>query len=245
MRRALWAVPVVAFLATFGVFGVRHPGSVRAMLMNPSGLAMTAAAIVAAGIFVWASQFRPKIQPFVPLVIAAGILGAAVYAEVPFERTSTQNKTLVTEDIVAGPSPTATLPPPLTSTSTLASPSTTTSTTQGRVSPPPTAMQHASGSLQGINHSASGTVSAIESSTGQWVIRFTDFTVQGSPAPVLYVVDERDAEDPGGTDLGAFTATNGDLLDVALPSGVRPGAGWTVLIWCDKFDTPIANATLG
>ena len=45
MRRALWAVPVLVFLATFGVFGVRHPGSVRAMLTNPDGVLMVGAAI--------------------------------------------------------------------------------------------------------------------------------------------------------------------------------------------------------
>lgn len=217
MRRALWAVPVVVFLATFGVFGVRHPGSVKAMLMNGSGLLMIGAAIVTAAIFTWASQFRPKIQPFVPLVITMGILGAAVYAEVPFERASTQNKTLVAEEITED---------------------TTASTVQ------PMAVRHATGDLHGINHTASGTVSAVESSTGDWVLRFEGFTVQGAPTPVLYAIDGRDARDPGGTNLGPFTATEGDLLDIALPKDTKPVAGWTVLIWCDKFDTPIANATL-
>lgn len=198
------------------------------MLMNPEGLAMTAAAVAAAGIFVWASKFRPKIQPFVPLVIAAGILGAAVYAEVPFERSSTQNQMLVSESVVdASDSGSATL---------AAAPMSTPAA--------PSATRHATAELRGIDHTASGTVSVIESATGAWVVRFDDYKVQFSPEPVLYLLNEADARKPGGTKLGAFTATNGDLLDVALPDGVRPGAGWTVLIWCEKFRTPIANAAL-
>ncbi|MDP1792697.1 MAG: DM13 domain-containing protein [Acidimicrobiales bacterium] len=239
--RLLWAVPVVVLMATFGVFGVRHPASVRAMLMNPQGLVMIGAALVAAAIFVWASRFRPKIQPFVPLVIAAGILGAAVYAEVPFERSSTQNEMLVAEAVVDATTTTTT------TTASAVATSTTAPASESTTSPPrvrSTATRHASAGLRGIDHSASGTVSIVESSSGKWVVRFEAFDVQFTPAPVLYVVQEADAEDPGGTNLGAFSATDGDLLDVALPDGVEPGPGWTVLIWCDKFDTPIAHAAL-
>jgi hypothetical protein len=75
-------------------------------------------------------------------------------------------------------------------------------------------------------------------------VRFEGFHVQGAPAPVLYVVAGSDVQSPGGTNLGAFTATAGGTLDVALPAGTDPGVGWTVLIWCERFATPIANATL-
>jgi hypothetical protein len=194
------------FLATFGVFAVRHPGSVRATLTTVHGLGMIAAAVVVIAMFVYASRFRPKIQPFVPFVLAAGIVGGAVYAEVPFERTSVQNRTLV-----ATPVPAA---------------------------------RAVAGELHGINHEASGRVSIVESATGERVVRFEDFHVQGAPAPVLYVTDGADVQSPGGTNLGAFRATDGQRLDVALPAGVRPGADWTVLIWCERFATPIANATL-
>ena len=236
----LWTVPVVAFLATFGLFGVRHPGSVKAMLTNAQGVAMVCAALLCAAIFTWASQFRPRVQTFVPLVIAAGILGAAVYAEVPFEQRSTQNEVLVAEPVVDA-APSSTVVP---RTPTVPAPTPTVAALTATTAPVATATRHASAALRGINHSASGSVSAIESATGRWVVRFRDFTVQGSPEPVLYVVNEADARKPGGTNLGAFTATNGELLDVALPDGVEPGAGWTVLIWCEKFDTPIANASL-
>ena len=204
-RRVAWALPIVLFLATFGVFGVRHPGSVRAMLGSLHGVAMTAAVVVVVIVFLLAARLRPKIQKVAPFVLALGIVGGAVYAEVPFERTSTQNRVLVEK---------------------------------------PVAAQAISGDLHGINHSASGRVSIVESTTGQRVVRFEHFTVQGAPAPVLYVLDGADRQSPGGANLGAFTATDGDTLDVALPAGLSPVAGWTVLIWCERFATPIANATL-
>jgi hypothetical protein len=168
------------------------------------------------------------------------VLGGAVYAEVPFERTSTQNATLVTERVVdaAARAPSAT-----TTTSTVAP-----AAAPAVTAPPmptttiPTATRHSTGTLKGINHSASGDVSIIESADGAFVVRFEHFSVQGAPAPVLYVIEGDDKQSPGGTNLGAFTATDGTRLDVALPAGVEPGPGWTVLIWCEKFATPIANA---
>jgi hypothetical protein len=142
---------------------------------------------------------------FAPYLLAVGILGGAVYAQVPFERTSTQNRTLIVEPVRA---------------------------------------RAVSGALQGINHTASGRVSVVEAADGTRVVRFERFHVQGAPAPVLYVAAGVDVQKPGGTNLGAFTATDGDTLDVALPAGVAPVAGWTLLIWCERFATPIANATL-
>ena len=207
-RRAAWALPVALFLGTFGVFALRHPGSVRAMLGSLHGIAMTAAVVVVVAVFLTAARLRPAIQRIAPFVLALGVVGGAVYAEVPFERHSTQNRVLVRETAEAAAAPAI------------------------------------AGDLHGINHSASGMVRIVEASDGGRVVRFEHFTVQGAPAPVLYVIDGADARSPGGTNLGAFTATDGDTLDVALPAGVKPAAGWTVLIWCERFTTPIANATL-
>jgi hypothetical protein len=204
-RRIAWALPVVLFAATFGVFSVRHPGSVRAILESRSGLLTVAAAGVAIGVVVAASLRWRAVASAAPAVLLLGVLGGAVYADVPFERTSTQNRTLVHAPVVVRP---------------------------------------VAGELRGINHTASGKVSIVESASGARAVRFEGFHVQGAPAPVLYVLAGADRQSPGGTNLGAFTATDGDTLDVALPAGVAPARGWTVLIWCERFTTPIANATL-
>lgn len=204
-RRVAWAAPVVLFAATFGVFSVRHPGSVRAILESRSGVVTVAAASVAVIAAVAGSLRWRVVSTVAPALLFVGVLGGAVYADVPFERTSTQNRTLVRA---------------------------------------PVAVRPVAGDLHGINHSAFGKVSIVESATGARAVRFERFHVQGAPAPVLYVLAGADRHSPGGANLGAFTATDGDTLDVALPPGVTPGAGWTVLIWCERFTTPIANATL-
>jgi hypothetical protein len=219
-KRALWGLPVLVFLATFGVFAVRHPGSVDAFASSTKGI-VSGAVMAGAGLIALVVGLRVKtLRAVTPLLLTAVVIASAIYAEVPFEQKSTQNRRLVAGDVVDAGATTAT------TTVTAAS-----------------ATRHSAGTLNGINHTASGDVSVIESATGDWVIRFQNFTVQGSPAPVLYIVEGEDERDPGGTKLGAFTATSGSTLDVALPAGVEPGPGWTVLIWCEKFATPIANAT--
>ncbi len=158
-----------------------------------------------------------------PFALTAVVLACAVYAEVPFDRHSVQNRTLVrgpVADAVAAPAPAAT----------------------AATAVAPMAVRRSKGALRGINHSASGDVSIIEAATGEFVVRFENFTVQGAPGPVLYVAHGADVRAPTGTKLGPFTATKGATLDVALPAGVEPGPGWTVLIWCERFATPIANA---
>ena len=204
-RRVAWALPVVAFGATFGVFSVRHPGSVRAILESRAGwLTVIGAGVAVVAIVAAALRWR-DVASVAPAVLLIGVLGGAVYADVPFERTSTQNRTLVRA---------------------------------------PVAVRPVAGELDGINHSASGMVSIVESAAGARAVRFAGFHIQGAPVPVLYLLEGADRQSPGGANLGAFTATDGDTLDVALPAGVAPVAGWTVLIWCERFATPIANATL-
>lgn len=186
------------------------------MLSSAQAVGTTLAAVVTVAIFLFAVTRRPVIMRVAPYVLALGVIGAAIYAEVPFERTSTQNRKLVAGDVVDA---------------------------AAEVQAAPAPVRHSTGELRGINHTASGGVSIVESTDGRFVVRFENFTVQGAPAPVLYVIEGDDKRSPGGTDLGAFTATDGTTLDVALPAGIEPGPGWTVLIWCEKFATPIANAT--
>lgn len=245
-RRPAWALPIVLFLATFGTFGVRRPGSVRAMLTSAQGLATTGAALIVVAVFLFAATRRQAIMRVAPYVLSAGVLGAAAYAEVPFERSSTQNRALITGEVVDAAAPATTTTAGSGAPAPEASPmaplaSTTTTTTPA---PRPAALRHSTGSLVGIDHSASGTVSIIEdTATGQLVVRFENFRVQFTPAPVLYVLEGENQRNPGGINLGPFTATDGTTLDVAVPPGPRPGPGWTVLIWCERFSTPIANAT--
>lgn len=99
------------------------------------------------------------------------------------------------------------------------------------------------GGLRGIGHSARGEASIIRQPDGSFVVRFSNFDIQGSPDPIVYVVQGADKEGPDGVDLGRLRGNVGTDSDYAVPSGTEPGAGWTILVWCRAFAVPIANAT--
>jgi hypothetical protein len=110
--------------------------------------------------------------------------------------------------------------------------------------PTPTApVRVSTGSLSGIGHSARGEASIIRQPDGTFVVRFSNFDIEGSPDPIVYVVQGEDKENPGGVDLGGLRGNVGTDSDYAVPRGTEPGAGWTVLVWCRAFAVPIANAT--
>jgi hypothetical protein len=99
------------------------------------------------------------------------------------------------------------------------------------------------GGLQGIGHSARGEASVIRQPDGTYVVRFSNFDIQSSPDPILYLVQGDNRRNPGGVELGRLRGNVGTDSDYAVPGGTEPGPGWTVLVWCRAFGTPIANAT--
>jgi hypothetical protein len=99
------------------------------------------------------------------------------------------------------------------------------------------------GSLAGIDHDASGTASIIRNADGSLVLRFEDFDIEGVPDPRVYLAQGNDVEDARGTNLGRLTGNRGRLLDYVVPAGTDAGPGWTVLVWCESFSVPVANAT--
>jgi hypothetical protein len=110
--------------------------------------------------------------------------------------------------------------------------------------PEPTApVRVSTGRLSGIGHSASGEASIIRQPDGSFVVRFSNFDIEGSPDPIVYVVEGEGKRDPGGVDLGRLRGNVGTDSDYAVPQGTEPGPGWTVLVWCQAFAVPIANAT--
>jgi hypothetical protein len=100
-----------------------------------------------------------------------------------------------------------------------------------------------SGQLRGIDHSARGEASIIRQLDGSFVVRFSNFDIQSSPDPIVYVIQGENRDNPGGADLGRLRGNVGTDSDYQLPSGTEPGPGWTVLVWCRAFAVPIANAT--
>ena len=99
------------------------------------------------------------------------------------------------------------------------------------------------GQLRGIDHTASGEASIIRQPDGSFVVRFSNFDIEGAPDPVVYLLQGENQENPGGTDLGGLRGNVGTTSDYEVPRGTEPGPGWTVLVWCRAFAVPIANAT--
>lgn len=100
------------------------------------------------------------------------------------------------------------------------------------------------GSFEGIDHRARGTVSVYRHDDGRYVVGLEDFDVQPGPDYDLYIVPGADRDDLGQAirldDLRGNRGTQ--FYDV--PAGTDVGDGpWTVLIWCQTFRVPIANAT--
>jgi hypothetical protein len=100
------------------------------------------------------------------------------------------------------------------------------------------------GPLRSIDHDAEGTVSIYRQPDGRYVIGLEDFDVQPGPDYDLYVVPGSDREDrDGGTRVDDLRGNRGtQYYDV--PDGVDLEEGpWTVLVWCQTFAVPVANAT--
>jgi hypothetical protein len=100
-----------------------------------------------------------------------------------------------------------------------------------------------SGMLEGIDHRATGTVRLYERADGSHVVGLEAIDVQPGPDYDVYVVPgaDRDRLD-GATRLDDLRGNQGTQFYEVAGADLGTGA-WTVLIWCETFDVPIANAT--
>ncbi|HVE64611.1 MAG TPA: DM13 domain-containing protein [Mycobacteriales bacterium] len=100
-----------------------------------------------------------------------------------------------------------------------------------------------SGRVQGINHTASGTVAVYRLEDGSHIVRFEDVALEGAPDPVLWLVPGRDQRSrDGGLEVAPLKATHGSFHH-AVPQSFDVTQDFTVFIWCERYATPIANAT--
>ena len=100
-----------------------------------------------------------------------------------------------------------------------------------------------SGAFGGIDHRASGTAVIYRQPDGGDVVGLEDIDIQPGPDYDLYVVPGADrADTKGGIRLDDLRGNRGtQFYDV--PAGVNLENGpWTVLVWCQTFAVPVANA---
>lgn len=237
--RVLQVLPAIAVLATFGVFFVDKNREARTVFTSGRGL-LTMAVIVGSYLVVGFLLRRVVRWAWVaPVCLAALTVVLAAWTIRPYYVDETANRRLT-----AGPVRDASASPELqpgTSTEPQTAPSSAppSSTTE----PPTVAVRVSSGPIQGIDHDASGMASVIRNPDGSLIVRFEQFAIEGTPDPRVLLVRGNDVEDRGGTDLGRLTGNQGEVFDYAVPAGIGGGVGWTVLVWCERFAVPIANAT--
>jgi hypothetical protein len=109
----------------------------------------------------------------------------------------------------------------------------------------PMATQSApAGAFRGIDHRASGTAVIYRQPDGRYVVGLEDIDIQPGPDYDLYIVPGADRKDTkGGIRLGDLRGNRGtQFYDV--PAGINLEDGpRTVLVWCQTFAVPVANAT--
>ena len=220
---------------------VSGAGSWKAVGFGIAAGVLTVAALVGVARLTrrgWAGQ----LAGLVPLV------AAVVIAVLPSYVTSSVNEAAPEGlDAVAAPSA-STAPDESTGSAPPASSAPPVGSSPAPPPPPPPAGPVEVGTAQfvGIDHDAAGVARLIQLEDGSLLVRFEQFSVESGPDYDVYVVSGANVSVPeGGTLLGDLKGTVGDQ-NYEIPSGVLPGGGdpVTVLIWCEVFAVPVANATI-
>ena len=221
----LAVIPLVVVVVAAGIWvtgAVLTEDATVAMVLTGLWLAVAGAVAVVVGL-----RWRPFALPVVgAYLVTATLLGGYLFVSSTFDK-------VVDEDVVvAAPRATASLS---------ASPSSAETAT---ASPTPTAPQGpvevASGKFSNQAHDTSGRATLIETPDGERVVTLTEFETDPGPDVRVYLVP-----DPGGSvkdavDLGGLKGNKGNQ-QYDVPAGAPSGA---VVIWCRAFTVAFGTATL-
>jgi len=230
--RHLAAVAAINAGIVGGLYAL-EPALVTDTVRSPRALAVVAVTVVACMVLGrvgrrWGGSLGGAFGAAVPLALVGWLVVA------PAVRDDTLVEALPSAAVPSAPSPTLS-PTPASATSaptaTAAQPTGPTKVSTGRV--------------RGIGHTASGTVALYRLADGSHLVRFEDVAIEGSPDPVLWLVPGSDRESrDGGTKVGSLKATHGTFHH-DVPASFDLTQDFTVFVWCDRFATPIAGATIG
>lgn len=225
-------LPEIALGVGLGIFLVTEPDAATSAFESRTAITL----MVVVGLAWLASRgllIRYTSWPTLRLVLfsiaAAAVLGVVV---LPAYDDTTVVETLPVAQADPNPNPSPAPEAPGTS-----APTSTTA------APAPVALRSAD--IHGIDHRASGTAVAYRQPDGSLVVGLEDIDIQPGPDYDVYLVPGRDRDDTDqGTRLDDLRGNKGTQY-YAVPAGTDLATGsWTVLVWCETFDVPVAGATL-
>jgi hypothetical protein len=222
LSRAKWYefLPELALAAGLGLFAITEPHAAAAGLRSTKAIVLMLSVTIAwvlGRLALWAGVRWPSVRLGVFAMAAAVILKIVV---LPSYDDHTVNEALPV-GVHAPDEPSATAS-----------------------AVPAAPVKVSTGELRGIDHRASGTAALYVAADRRMIIGLEQFDIQPGPAYALYVVRGADRRDhDGGTRIEGLRGNRGTQFYDA-PSSVDLTTGeWTVLVWCETFDVPVANAT--
>jgi hypothetical protein len=233
-------VPELALVAGLTFFLIDEPNAATSALKSGRAWALMIAVGVA---WIVARIVTFRFIPWRVAKLALFAVGAAAILAVVVVPAYDDDTVIEAFPGASLPSPPTTSAPPIPSSigTTIASPTTTAAPV---TSAPPGPVRVRVGQFRGIDHRASGTVAIYRQPDGRHVIGLEDFDIQPGPDYDLYVVPGADRERrDGGTRLDDLKGNRGTQY-YEVPAGVDLANGtWSVLVWCQTFGVPVANAT--
>jgi hypothetical protein len=227
-------IPIGILVAGFGVWTIDHWGAVRHAITSPR--AVLAVLGVVAGWVLLSCVILPRVlrRPWA----RALVMSAVAIALVAFVFVTSYDRDEKHERFVTG------------ATSTDQSDAPRARGDEGSSRPRDTSPDPAvpslvrTGSIAGLDgHDGSGTIDVYRDVDGTYVVQFAGVDIEGTPGPVVYLVPEAGATDPGGTNLGSLQAEIGDFFYDGATDDLEAGE-WTVLVWCEPFAVAVAGATI-
>ena len=256
-RFPLWGwIPYLVLGVLAGIWAATHWGAVVSGARSIKAIGFGAAAVVLAVLLLvvvarlarrgWAGQ----LAGLLPLIAAAVIAVLPSYVTTTVNDAAPDGLVAASETSSSAPPTTEAAPttepdggvqvgsgPPVTT----ASPTTAPTTTEASSAP----VELGTASFQGIDHDITGVARLIQLQDGSYVVRFEQFDVEPGPDYDVYLLAGDNVQSPGGgLALGDLRGTKGDQNYAVAAGSVAAGQPVTVLIWCELFDVPVANATI-
>ncbi|HEV8115024.1 MAG TPA: DM13 domain-containing protein [Acidimicrobiales bacterium] len=237
-------VPEAVLAAGLGLFAATEPSAAGSAFKSSTAIAlMVAAAVAWVLVRLVLLRFAPWRGPRTGVFLVAAVAVLAIVVLPAYDNT-TVVEALPVADVDPSPAadtttsmPTVTPPAasPAEDTITTASPTTT-------VPPQPVAVR--SSPLHGIDHRASGSAVVYRQPDGSQVVGLEDIDIQPGPDYDVYVVPGADRESLGDAVRLDDLRGNKGTQYYEVPPGTDLTTGpWTVLVWCETFDVPVAGAT--